>query len=119
MSRYSFRNKNDDGMISYGVDLATGGYFWQYFLDADKEKDDEVSEERDGLSLTSLVEDLKSKFDVDDKSIIRELIHDFYHSPYPTQLQINVGEMFNRDVVGMLEEVKMDVISWSQTFQIK
>jgi hypothetical protein len=87
----------------YGLDKATGGYFWQeYTLD-----DEETITEKDGLSLTTLVIDLMNMFNF--RVHKRMLIDDFASEKYPTILQINVGKMFNKNIVGMLEEVESDV----------
>jgi hypothetical protein len=106
MSQHYFINRNLNSNINkivFGLDKPTGGYFWQEFTS----DDEEVVAEKDGLSLTSLLADLKNKFDIEPN--IQVLIDEFSSEKYPTILQINVGTMFNKDVVSMLKEVESDV----------
>jgi hypothetical protein len=106
MSQHYFINKKLDSNINkivFGLDKPTGGYFWQEFtLD-----DEEVVAEKDGLSLTALLADLKNNFSIEPNT--QMLIDDFLSDRYPTILQMHIGEMFNKDIAGMLEEVENDV----------
>jgi len=115
MSRYN-RYLDNGRMLAYGLDKATGGFFWQVFFTADElEKmtdgyESEVYAEKDGLSLTALLADIE-QFNEKVDNII-ELFDDWYKEPYPTGLQIHVGKMFNKDIQSMLVEVGFDVIKW-------
>ena len=108
MSQHYFINRKLNSNINkivYGLDKPTGGFFWQEFTS----DDEEVVAERDGLSLTTLLADLKNKFSIEPN--IQMLIDEFTNERYPTILQINVGKMFNKDIPSMLEEVENDVTS--------
>jgi hypothetical protein len=101
MSQHYFINTNGNEVM-YGLSKSAGGYFWQEFT-----PEEEVITEKDSLSLTTLIADLESKFGINVN--IQMLIDDFINERYPTILQINVGKMFNKDIVSMLKEVESDV----------
>ena len=113
MSRYN-RVLPNGRMFNYGLDKATGGFFWQvFFTDEEIESfddgfDSEVYAERDGLSLSALIADADS-FNITLRNL-SELFNDWFSEPYPTSLQIHVGKMFNKDVSSMLSEVGFDVL---------
>jgi len=113
MSRYNKVLENGR-MLTYGLDKATGGFFWQVFFTGDEiEKfeddfDSEVFAEKDGLSLTAVIADTESLGSKLDN--LSDLCDDWFSEPYPTGLQIHVGKMFNRDIRSMLAEVGFDVI---------
>lgn len=112
MSQHRFFNI-DGREVVYGLDKATGGYFWQEYLRVDEitpENSEELYREAEGLSLTALMAVLENRFNADID--YHDLITDFHHSPHPTQLQINVGKAFGKDIISMLHEVEMDVVGW-------
>jgi len=113
MSRHN-RILENGRMLTYGLDKATGGFFWQVFFTGEEIDsfedgfDSEVYAEKDGLSLTALIGDIESFNNKVDN--LRDLIDDWYSEPYPTGLQIHIGAMFNKDIESMLAEVGYDVI---------
>lgn len=115
MSRYT-KELPSGRILSFGLDKASGGYFWQEFLSeaeiAEREDEDEdLIVEEDGLCLTALIDDLKNYGYIPP---IDALVNDFFSEENPTALQIHVGKMFNKDISSMLLEVMNDVVSWTK-----
>jgi len=94
--------RGDNTLLAYGIDLPTGGFFWQI-----TGNDDELLDDGDGLTLTELTSSL-AKFSIDIP--IKELIDEFMNAEKPTPLQINVGKMFNKDIISMLSNVGLDLM---------
>ena len=99
MSRYNILN------ISYGLDKPTGGYYWQEFCLNDS---DELSDEKDGITLTELVSAMNKKFNIPIDT--EKLAMDYVIAEQPSPLQISIGKMFNRDIEFTLKVVADDLM---------
>ena len=88
----------DDTLFVYGVDLCTGGFFYQY-LDpvlGQAEDNDGLVDERDALTLSALLKVAKEKYDL----VIapKELVSDYLRAEKPSPMQYNVNTMFGIDL---------------------
>jgi hypothetical protein len=93
--------------IAYGFDSPTGGFFFQELNDEDDEIDG-----KDGLTLSELFLYFKENgIDVDEK----QLVKDFENAELPTNLQLNVGKMFGKNITDMLLNVYFDITeNWAE-----
>jgi hypothetical protein len=93
---------NGDGtLLAYGFDAPTGGYFWQL-----TNIDNEIVDSGNGLVLSQLVGVLGTTRVLSIDVLVRE----FIMAEKPTPLQINIGNMFGKDVVSMLSDVGLDLM---------
>jgi len=91
--------------VLYGIDLPTGGCFWTEFLkDSDE---DEVVCQRDGITLTQLVNDLLHNFDFNLNPVI--ILMQLEREPMPTQLQYRIAAMFGKNLSDMLRAFSEDL----------
>lgn len=111
MSIYYFKNQYNRE-VQYGLDLPTGGYYYNEFCREDESKDEALFSYSDGMTFTELERVLYSrfKFTFKDKSdIFYNLVSEFATSPKPTRLQYNVSTMFGKNLGEMLLRVYNDL----------
>lgn len=101
MSQYNL-NLNNGKQLLFGFDAPTGGFFYSEFSIGENGDEKEVG--HDGLTLTELIE----KYDVL-KLSIGKLIVDYLNAEHPTQLQMYVASMFNKNLDQMLSRVDKDI----------
>src|ERR1035437_2804949 len=110
MSQHYFTT-SEDRKVLYGLDKATGGYFFTEFLKDEEIIDDEVKESQDGLVLSELkrifVEKYKKYFTGFE---IKILLDEWETSDNPTPMQFQVNKMFGKDLIAMLWNVQEDLI---------
>jgi hypothetical protein len=89
--------------LMYGFDAPTGGFFWNLINNSNEE----LSGAEDGLTLTQLKDSMMGNFSIEISS--NEMIEDFTKAEPPSVLQINVGKMFGKDIISMLNKVGEDI----------
>lgn len=113
MSEYMVKDEKTGREIIYGLDKSTGGYFWQEYYSIDElgELDEylsEIVEDKEGLSLTLLIDDMKKLFGMDIP--VDKLVEDFFQEPVIYIRQNPPESLYFRDIPSMLKEIEMDVI---------
>lgn len=107
MSQHYFTT-NEGRKVLYGLDKATGGFFFIEFWKDEEIVDDEVKESLDGLTLTDLNAALFMRYGgaiLDTKTLVQDWTKD--QDPSPMQYQVN--KMFGKDLTAMLSKVQADL----------
>ena len=101
MSQYAVTKENGNVFL-YGFDAPTGGFFY-----IEMDTDEGCLHDDDGITLSNLLS-FSRKYNVEIYNI-HELIMDYVTSSPPTKLQVNVANLFKKEIFSMLDDVATDI----------